>query len=414
MSILPVILCGGAGARLWPVSRPDCPKPFLALTHPTETLFEQTLNRISSEAFLPPLIIGNIAHGALLRSQLARVACQDFTLLLEPVARNTAASLAFAALWAQRHYGNAVRLLVLPSDHAIADDAAFIQAIHALNDQLPNDTLGLFGTMPTRAETGYGYIECASSAKQAAHSAAREATRFTEKPALERAQAFCASGQHYWNSGMFLFPLPALLTAFAQAAPQLYSAATRIWVQAERRVDAHYLPLEPMESLPDISLDHALLQHCSNLLMQPLDCGWSDVGTWQGLWHALLAQPQRKRHKQLRPWGQFEPIYTGKGVCVKHLLIHAGGILSLQYHHHRTEHWTVIRGQATIQCDDVVKVLNAGESAFIPQGMRHRIANNQPHENLEIIEIQQGTYLNEDDIIRLDDAYGRHLTALYA
>lgn len=414
MTILPVILCGGAGSRLWPASKPECPKPFLALTHPTQTLFAQTLTRVTGNGFAPPLIVGNVAHEVRIRAQLTLLGCDFSALLLEPVARNTAAAIAMAAFWAQQHYGDNVRLLVLPSDHFIANDAAFISAISALNTGLTDGELGLFGIAPTRAETGYGYLECAQGLANSEVANLYPVGRFTEKPSFDLAQTYMASGHHFWNSGMFLFPVRALLAAYAKATPDLLNAARRVWIQAIRHSDALLLPETPMLALKDASIDSEVLQCAASLMMQPLECGWSDVGSWAGLWQAQCMTPQHTRHIQERPWGYFEPIHSGKGYCVKRLWIQAGGKLSLQYHAHRSEHWTIIQGQAQVQCAEAQRLLAVGESIFVPKGMRHRISNEAAEAALEIIEVQLGDYLGEDDIVRLEDAYGRHDEKRYA
>lgn len=410
MQLLPVILCGGAGTRLWPASRPERPKPFLRLTDEQLSLFQLTLQRVSGECFAPPLLVGNQSHEALLRAQMQGYAAHKTQLLLEPLARNTAPAIAMAALWAQRQYGDAVRLLVLPSDHFMASDAAFLQAVQALNMQLPDDAFGLFGITPQRAETGYGYLECEAASGEVA---ARHLRAFSEKPTAALAEHYAVSGKHYCNSGVFLCPVRALLSAYEAHVPELLRQARFTLLQAQRGRDTLYLPQGPMEALPDISIDYAIMQQANRCLVQPLDCGWSDVGNWYGLWQALRQKPRYKAVRELRPWGHFEPIYNGKGFCVKRLLIQSGGQLSLQYHRHRAEYWTVMSGQAQVQCDHEQKQLRRGESVYVPKGMLHRIENlsAQP---LEIIEIQTGDYLGEDDIVRLDDAYGRHAQLLYA
>ncbi len=391
--IIPVILCGGMGTRLWPASTPECPKPFLALTHPYETLFQQTVSRVQTAGFEPPLVIGNVAHRALIDTQLAG---KKAHILLEPEGRNTAPAIAMAALWARQYYGENVQLLVLPSDHAIDHKQGFLASVEALSSRLNANQLGLFGVRPQYAETGYGYIECDGS----------RVTQFTEKPDAMRAKFYLQSGRHFWNSGMFLLPVNALLDAYEMIAPAILSSAKRVLLQAVKEQNALCLPKTPMQSLPDISIDYTIFQHYKGAVMQPLLSDWSDIGTWHRL-HQKRVQMGFSNRREMRPWGSFETVFCGPNYCVKQLLVDVGGKLSLQYHHHRTEQWTVLRGEALVRRGDALLTLRQGESVEIPQGVTHRLEN-IGKEPLEIIEIQTGSYLGEDDIIRLDDAYGRH------
>jgi mannose-1-phosphate guanylyltransferase/mannose-6-phosphate isomerase-like protein (cupin superfamily) len=391
--IIPVIVCGGMGKRLWPASTALCPKPFLALTHAFDTLFQQTLTRIDGAGFEPPLIVGNVAHRALIEAQLGGVKAN---LLLEPESRNTAPAIAMAALWVQQHYGDNAQLLVLPSDHAINNLQAFLASVKALSQRLKPQQLGLFGITPTRAEVGYGYIEC--DGERVLH--------FTEKPDAKRAEEYLRSGRHYWNSGMFLLPISALLQAYERLTPTLIYSAKRVFIQASKQNNALCLPKFPMRSLPYISIDYAIFQTHQNMIMQPLMSDWSDVGTWHSLWQTRL-QMGMHNMRIMRPWGSFETVFSGPNYCVKHLLVDVGGTLSLQYHHHRAERWTVIRGEARVRRGDAHLTLRQGDIVEVPKGMKHRLENigTTP---LEVIEIQTGKYLGEDDIIRLEDIYGRH------
>ena len=391
--IIPIILCGGMGKRLWPASTPDCPKPFLALTHPFETLFQQTVSRVQAAGFEAPLVVGNVAHRALIDAQLAG---KKAHLMLEPEGRNTAPAIAMAALWVRQKYGEEAQLLVLPSDHAIDNKQRFLASVEALSHRLNADQLGLFGIRPARAETGYGYIECDDE----------RVTQFTEKPDAKLAESYLQSGRHYWNSGMFLLPIQALLDAYETIAPAILSSAKRVFLQATKEQNTLCLPKTPMQSLPDISIDYAIFQKHQGAIMQPLLSDWSDVGTWHSLWQKRTQMGFSNR-REIRPWGSFEAVFAGPNYCVKQLLVDVGGRLSLQYHHHRAEHWTVLRGEALVRRGNALLKLRQGGTIEIPRGMEHRLEN-IGKEPLEIIEIQTGSYFGEDDIIRLDDAYGRH------
>lgn len=464
---IPVILSGGMGTRLWPLSRGNFPKQFLRLAHPSFSLFQQTLQRVGDRTqFAAPLIICNEEHRFLVAEQLREIGVEDATILLEPNSKNTAPALACAAYFLQEQHREAT-LLILPSDHIIADDAAFLAAVKSARSL---NHLTTFGITPTHAETGYGYIQ-----KGTALTSGFAVQQFVEKPDAATAAAYLASGDYCWNSGMFCFALSLCLEELEKHQPALSAIAKKAAEQRRESEDFIRLPADIFTKLPSISIDYALMEKTSHAAVIPLDCGWTDAGSFDALWqiaakdsaqnvihgnthlhdsnacfvHAaegmmiatlgvenliIIATPDAvmvadksraqevkrlvdalkpEHHSQVechtkvaRPWGSYERIDCGKGYLVKRIVVKPEGKLSLQIHQHRAEHWVVVSGKARVTKGEEQHILTANQSIYIPQNTPHRLENASA-EPLEIIEVQSGELLSEDDIIRLEDTYGR-------
>jgi mannose-1-phosphate guanylyltransferase/mannose-6-phosphate isomerase len=468
-SLVPVILSGGSGTRLWPASREAHPKQFLPLAG-THSLLQSTWLRLAGVPdAAPPLVVGNEEHRFLIAEQLRAVGAAPGSILLEPVGRNTAPAIAAAALVAGADGGDPL-LLVLPSDHRIGDEAAFRAAIARARPAAEAGALVTFGIVPDAPETGFGYIRAGAGTGDGVHAV----ERFVEKPDAATARAYVDSGQYYWNSGMFLFRASRVLEELAATRPEML-AHVRAAV-AGARSDADFLRLdrEAFAAAPSESIDYAVMEHTARAAVVPLAAGWSDVGSWSALWqlserdadgnvfkgdvlalgtrNTLAHSPRRlvallgvedlvvvdtedallvahrdsvqqvkdivarlkgegrgqaQAHTRVfRPWGNYETVDAGERFQVKRIVVKPGAALSLQMHHHRAEHWVVVRGTARVTCDERVFELRENESTFIPLGSRHRLENPgaQP---LELIEVQSGGYLGEDDIVRFEDIYGR-------
>jgi mannose-1-phosphate guanylyltransferase / mannose-6-phosphate isomerase len=471
--LTPVVLSGGAGTRLWPLSRELYPKQLLALTG-SRTLLQQTLLRLEGLDASPPVIVCNEAHRFLVAEQLRQLKIEPRAIVLEPFGRNTAPAIALAALAALKGLGadgNAVDplLLVLPADHVIGDAAAFQQAVHAGLAAAERGLLVTFGVVPTAPETGYGYIQ-----RGAASGAAFRIARFVEKPNAQAARGYLESGDHYWNSGMFLFRARRYLKELALLQPEMARVCETAFREATSDLEFTRIAPKAFEACPADSIDYAVMEKTQDALVVPLAAGWSDVGSWAAL-HAAspadahgnvthgdvvstdtagcylysesrlvsavgledhvvvetkdavlvaprsrvqdvkkLVQQLKERgryehslHREVfRPWGSYDSLEKGPRFQVKRLKIKPGGTLSLQLHHHRAEHWVVVAGTARITRGEEVFLLGENESTYIPMGVRHRIENPGTIP-LEIIEVQSGSYLGEDDIVRLEDNYGR-------
>jgi len=467
--LIPVLLSGGVGSRLWPLSRELNPKQFLPLTGEF-SLLEQTLNRASSlPDMAAPIVVCNEEHRFLVAEQLRNVSLTGSAIILEPVGRNTAPAIAVAALQALKTDADAV-LLVMPADHMIKDPAAFADAVAQGLLPAAEGKLVTFGIVPETPETGYGYIRRGDGGQDGCYPIAE----FVEKPALEVAQQYLAAGNYYWNSGMFLLGAQSYLDELKVLSPVMYNAAAAALAQASEDMDFVRLDKGEFETCPSDSIDYAVMEKTHNGVVVPLSCGWSDVGSWSSLWEVDEKDPQgnvckgdviaqdssnsyihsssrlvttlgvdnvvvvetadavlvadksqvqniktivnalkvqqrsevNNHTKVYRPWGSYESLDAGDGFQVKRIIVTPGHQLSLQMHHHRAEHWIVVRGTALVTCGDKEFILTEDQSTYIPLGTKHRLANNGILE-LELIEVQSGRYLGEDDIVRFEDIYGR-------
>jgi mannose-1-phosphate guanylyltransferase/mannose-6-phosphate isomerase len=458
--LIPVILSGGVGSRLWPLSREHYPKQLLALVN-EQTLLQNTITRLQN---LPnqadPLIICNETHRFLVAEQLRNIEVHPEHIVLEPIGRNTAPAAAIAALMAPEE----ALLLVLPADHFILDTAKFSEAVTAGISLAEQNNLVTFGIVPNSPETGYGYIKAQGVSVE----------RFVEKPDLETAKQYVDSKEYYWNSGMFLFKASQYISELEKFAPDILAACRESIANAKQ--DQNFLRLDQttFEKSPSISIDYAVMEQTQKAAVIPLDAGWNDVGAWSSLWEVseqddnnnvilgdvltenaqncylraenrLLAaigvkdltivetadavlvahkdhvqdvkkivnrlkeqnRPEIELHRQVyRPWGSYECIDSEERFQVKRITVNPGASLSLQMHYHRSEHWIVVTGTARITRDDESFILSENQSTYIPLGIKHRLEN--PGKiPLELIEVQSGSYLGEDDIIRYDDTYGR-------
>jgi len=472
-TIHPVLLCGGSGTRLWPLSRKSYPKQFARITGQA-SLFQQAARRVSAPGFTAPSIITGHDFRFIVTEQLAACEIAHRTILIEPEGRNTAPAILAAALVLAKDDPHAL-MLVAPSDHVIPDDQAFRAAVEAASPRAMAGDLVTFGITPNRAETGYGYLELVAGSDPAAQHPQR-LTRFVEKPDATRAAQMVASGNFLWNAGIFLFTAETLITAFEAHAPELL-APVRASVEGAH-IDLGFTRLAeaPWAEVPDISIDYAIMERATNLAVMPYSAGWSDLGGWDAVWqesgpdasgnvispHARAIDCSdtllRSEHPRMelvgigltdiiaiatsdavlvarksdaqrvkeavaslkssgvpqatsfptdhRPWGWFESLVIGDRFQVKRIHVHPGAALSLQSHHHRAEHWIVVQGTAQITVDDKVSLMTENQSVYIPLGAVHRLEN--PGKlPLTLIEVQTGSYLGEDDIIRYEDVYAR-------
>ena len=480
-SVVPVILCGGSGTRLWPLSRAGFPKQFLCLTG-NNSLFQQAALRLSALAApgsntLPPLVVCNEDHRFLAQEQLREAGLANARFLLEPVGRNTAPALTLAALAAMQGGADPV-LVVTPADQTIADDAAFTAALHTAIAQAQTGQIAILGVTPDRAETGYGYIRTEAPSPSTSNNAL-PVLQFVEKPDLPTAQSYLAQGGYFWNAGMFVLKASVWLQALAHFRPDIASACQAAW--AAQACDGQFVrPAKDLfAAVPSESVDYAVMERCPGqtdfpICMVPLAAGWNDLGAWDAVWNALpkdgqgnalvgdvistgshnnlvhaggrlvalvgvsnlvvvetadavlvtsqersqdvklivaeLNQRQREEHslhrKVHRPWGWYDSIDQGGRFKVKRILVNPKASLSLQKHHHRAEHWIVVSGTAEITNGEQVLLLSENQSTYIPLGAVHRLVNPGTIP-LEIVEVQSGSYLGEDDIVRLQDTYGR-------
>ena len=472
-SVTPVILAGGLGTRLWPLSRKSYPKQFSSIIG-EHSLFQQSALRLSSSSkikFEPHLILTNVDFRFIVGDQLQEVGIDPGPILIEPEAKNTAPSILAASLYAFKNDNNAV-LLVAPSDHVITDTSAFHDAINIGLSEVTAGKIVTFGIAPTSAETGYGYLELE---KPSSHNVAN-LIRFIEKPTREKAEEMLEQGNYLWNAGIFLFRAQDMIEAFNLYDAQMCTAVTQALEKA--KPDLHFLRLnvESWKECSDISIDFAIMEKARNLVVVPFSAGWSDLGNWDAVWtemgpdgaglaisphaHAIeckntllrsesdtqelvglgldgiiaiampdailvahkdraqevkgiVAELKLKKVKQAeafskdhRPWGWFETLAITDRFQVKRICVHPGAALSLQSHHHRSEHWVIVEGTAKVTVQGEEKLVTEGESVYIPMGSVHRMKN--PGELLLIvIEVQTGSYLGEDDIIRYEDIYSR-------
>lgn len=467
--LIPVVLAGGAGTRLWPLSRAALPKQFVAFPGREHTLFQETLLRLGDRASAP-VVVCNEQHRFLAAEQLRQADIAGARILLEPAPRNTAPAAALAALEAMETDAGAL-LLVLPSDHAIGRPERLLAAVAEAERFAKEGYLMTFGIVPDAPATGYGYM---AAGETLARSSARKLDRFVEKPDPAAAEAYLASGDYLWNSGMFLFGAGAYLAELERHAPEIYEVCRQAHDGTERGADFSRYPDDAFADCRNLSIDHAVMEHTDGGAVIPLDAGWSDLGAWDAVWNnaerddrgnsvsgdvigrdlsgshiqagsrliaalglrdllvidtadALLvadraraqevgeivrelrqrARSEAEHHRLVkRPWGSFESLATGPGFQVKHLMVNPGAALSLQSHARRAEHWTVVRGRGVVTCDDREFALGVNESTEIPLGSKHRLRNDGD-EPLEVIEVQLGDYFGEDDIVRYEDRYDR-------
>jgi mannose-1-phosphate guanylyltransferase/mannose-6-phosphate isomerase len=469
--LIPVILSGGVGSRLWPLSRESYPKQLLALAG-NHTLLQNTVTRLDGLANLSaPLMVCNESHRFLVAEQLRNIGVSPAHIILEPVGRNTAPAAAVAALAAIADDPDAV-LLVLPADHLIANAVAFREAVTAGVPLAQANYLVTFGIVPNRPETGYGYINATDFIED---TIALSVKRFVEKPDLETAQRYVDSGEYYWNSGMFLFKASQYLKELEAFAPDILQACRQAIDNAGEDTDFLRLETTTFKACPSDSIDYAVMEHTKGAVVIPLDAGWNDVCAWSSLWevseqdsdgnvtmgdvlienvrnsylraeHRLLTaigvdnlmivetadavlvahkdhvqdvkqivsrlKASERREAELhrkvyRPWGSYEGIDAEARFQVKHITVNPGASLSLQMHYHRSEHWVVVKGTARITRGDESLILSENQSTYIPLGVKHRLEN-PGKVPLELIEVQSGSYLGEDDIVRFDDVYGRY------
>ena len=467
----PVILSGGSGTRLWPLSRRSFPKQLLPLAG-EETLLQATALRVRDrERFAPPIVVCNDEHRFIIAEQLRAIGIEPAAIVLEPVARNTAPAIAAAAAIVASHDPDGT-LLVLPSDHVIRDREAFLGAVEIAALAAAGGSLATFGIVPSHAETGYGYIRRGDAIDGV--TGAWRVAAFVEKPDADHAARLFASGEYAWNSGMFVFPVRTLETELGRLEPELLAACRKAVANATADLTFTRLDPDAFGEARSVSIDHALMERTRAAAVVTTDAGWSDVGSWRALWEigerdadgnvivgdvvtrdasdcyvrsngrlvaavgvrdlvivetddAVLVAPRGRSQevkaivsalegagrseadqhaRAYRPWGHYQGVARGERYQVKQISVKPGESLSLQLHHHRAEHWIVVRGTARVTKGDEQILLTENQSTFIPIGAPHRLEN--PGEiDLTLIEVQSGSYLGEDDIVRFEDAYGR-------
>lgn len=469
--LIPVILSGGSGTRLWPLSRELYPKQLLPLAG-KQTMLQETICRLAPiDDCGKAIVVCNEAHRFMVAEQLRQVSCSA-TIILEPEGKNTAPALAVAALQAL-HDNDDPLLLVLPADHVISDPAALIFAINSGKKYAQMGTLLTFGIVPSQPEIGYGYIKGGNELGPQG-SGVFPVERFVEKPDLATATTYVDSGDYFWNSGMFLLSASRYLEELEKFSPEMVAACRKAWRNGQKDLDFYRLDAQAFSSSPADSIDYAVMEKTSAAAVIPMDAGWNDVGSWSALWEigqqdkdgnvihgdiltsdttnsflysssrllatigldnhvvvetpdAVLVAPKDRvqevkaivenlkaahrseitTHKQVnRPWGSYECVDMAERYQVKRITVLPGAKLSLQKHHHRAEHWIVVRGTARITRGEEVFSLTENQSTYIPLGEQHRLEN--PGKiSLELIEVQSGSYLGEDDIVRFEDTYGR-------
>lgn len=470
-TILPIIMCGGSGTRLWPLSRSQFPKQFLSLVN-NNSMLQDTLARLPFE-HKAPVFICNEDHRFLVAEQVKQVNCDNATILLEPQGRNTAPAVALAALHALCENEEAL-LLVLAADHVIKDTEKFHQAINNAAISAEQGKLVTFGIVPTHAETGYGYIKKGTSLSDEQNQLIYQVAQFVEKPDKDTAQSYLASGDYLWNSGMFLFKASRYIEELKKFRPDILVACQNAMTKVETDLDFIRPDREAFLQCADESIDYAVMEKTSDAVVVPLDVGWSDVGSYAALWEVCtqnaeqnvlkgdviahdtynsyihsqnkliatlgvdnlviidtpdavlvadknkvqnvkeivnelkaLQRPEPNIHREVyRPWGKYDSVDHGERFQVKRITVNPGAKLSVQMHHHRAEHWIIVSGTAKVTLDGKTILLSENQSTYIPIGVVHALEN--PGKlPLEMIEVQSGSYLGEDDIVRFEDKYGR-------
>jgi len=470
LMLTPVILSGGSGTRLWPLSRKNLPKQFLELVG-SGTLFQQTVARTRALAEIgAPAVVCSEEHRFLVAEQLRALGVEGASILLEPIPRNTAPAIALAA-WQAVAKDPAATLLVLPADHLIGDTASFTEAVEKALPLAADGWLVTFGIRPEGPETGFGYIKRAEPVGDGGY----RVGRFVEKPDAAKAKQYMDAGDYEWNSGMFLFQASRYLEELQQHAPEMHAASKAAINRAKSDLDFVRIDKDAFAASPDNSIDYAVMEKTSRAAVVPVSCAWSDIGSWDALWSAskrdadgnrlegdviaidsrncfvrgtdrrlvaalgledvvvvdtpdavLVASRARVQdvkklvdkikaagrqehmfhRKVYRPWGSYDSIDMGERFQVKRITVKPGAALSLQKHHHRAEHWVIVSGTAEVTRNEEVFLVAENESTFLPLGAVHRLRN--PGKlPLELIEVQSGSYLGEDDIVRLEDVYGR-------
>ncbi len=471
--IHPVLLCGGSGTRLWPLSRKSYPKQFSPLLG-SESLFQASAKRLSGDLYAAPMVLTNEDFRFIVTEQLADIGMEPAAILIEPQGRNTAPAVLAAALHLAKTDPEAL-MLVAPSDHVIPDVEAFNAAVRVAAVAATAGALVTFGIQPNRAETGYGYLEL-EAAPEGGEPVAQKLRQFVEKPDATRAGEMLAAGNFLWNAGIFLFSVETIISAFKTHAPQLIDPVSAAVAGGEEDLGFTRLAADPWAKAEDISIDYAVMEKADNLSVVPYGSGWSDLGGWDAVWlesgpdgdgvatngsamaidckdtflrseaegqklvglgleniiaismpdAVLVADKSRAQDvktvvsalktegsqqaetfpRDHRPWGWFESLVVGERFQVKRIVVHPGASLSLQSHHHRAEHWIVVEGTAKVTVDDTVKLITENQSVYIPLGAVHRMEN-PGKVPMVLIEVQTGSYLGEDDIIRYEDVYAR-------
>ena len=472
--IYPVLLCGGSGTRLWPLSRKSHPKQFVKLLG-DESLFQASALRMSGASFGAPSVVTGSDFRFMVVEQLAAIEIEPQIILIEPFARDTAAAVCAAAVALDAQKGNSL-MLVSPSDHVITDAKRFRATVEAAIPTANQGQIVTFGILPDRAETGYGWLGLSSKLSDNFAPVAQPLSSFVEKPQAEAAEALLRGGMHLWNAGIFLFSTSTILTSFEQHAPQTLTEVRNAFSAADTDLGFTRLAADPWSRLEDISIDYAVMEHAPNLSVMPYRGYWSDLGDWQAIWRegvedsfgvvangsstaldckntlllatsetqelvamglndiitvampdaVLVAHKDRAQDvktavaklkekgaaqaenlpRDYRPWGWYESIALGPRFQVKRIVVNPGGILSLQSHNHRSEHWIVVEGTAKVTIDKDITIVNENQSVYIPLGAIHRLENPSKL-RLTLIEVQTGSYFGEDDIIRYEDAYAR-------
>ncbi len=468
--IIPVILSGGSGTRLWPLSRSMRPKQLLSMVS-DYTMIQDTVTRLTGITDLAdPIIVCNEEHRFTIAEQMREINIHTSAIVLEPFGKNTAPAVAISALHSQKT-GDDPILLVLPADHVIGDKAAFHSAVQAGYEAALEDKLVTFGVVPDAPETGYGYIKASTELEKGK---VFNVEKFVEKPDTDTAQAYLNEGNYYWNSGMFMFKASIYLQELKLHNKEMYDCSEKSLNSATVDMDFIRLNSEVFEKCPSDSIDYAVMEKTSAAAVIPVDMQWNDIGSWSALWEvglsdgngnvthgdvvledtnnsyvhsdsrlvttvglndhvvvetadAVLVAHRDKaqnvkeivaqlkavnrdeaiiHNKAYRPWGAYECIDHDSRFLVKRITVNVGARLSLQLHHHRAEHWIVVQGTARVTCGEKVFLMSENESTYIPLGEKHRLENTGKIP-LELIEVQTGSYLGEDDIVRFDDVYGR-------
>ncbi len=471
--IIPVILCGGSGTRLWPLSRQSFPKQFLSLTSDDkDSLLQKTIKRISNlKKISSPILVCNEEHRFLVAEQMRGINIKNFSILLEPFGRNTAPAIAISALKALEKNDDPI-LLILSSDHEILNKEKFINTLNAGICYAENGKLVTFGIVPTRPETGYGYIKAEKPFNDNLQGI--DIKEFLEKPDLEKAKEFINDKRFTWNSGIFMFKAKTIIEEIEKYSPDIVKYCHESLKQSRNDLDFERVEKKSFQKCPNISIDFAVMEKTKKGTVLPLDANWNDIGSWEAVWEtsekdennnlrsgniflkdskncylrsekrliagiglddlivvdtndALLiskknktqsvkeivqilkdkGEPASYKHQKIyRPWGHYLSLAKDKRWQVKSILVKPGESISLQMHHHRSEHWVVVKGTAKVELNGNITFLSENQSIYIPLGSKHRLTNPEKVA-LIIIEVQSGSYVGEDDIVRFEDKYGR-------